>query len=213
MAFQGWPTVALDFFDDLEQDNSKAFWTAHKAVYDNAVLGPMTELTDELAGEFGAVKIFRPYRDIRFSADKSPYRTDIGAAVGTGYIRLSAGGLAAGNGLYQLAPDQLDRYRQVAGSDVTGPELERLVATVTGDGITLVGHDMLKTAPRGFPPDHPRIDLLRYKGLVAWREWPVEPWLGTAQAKDRVKGFLGRTQPLADWLTARVGPPAHDQRR
>lgn len=83
MAFQGWPAAALGFYEGLEQDNSRACWTAHTAIYDEAVLGPMTELTDELTGEFGAVKIFRPYRDIRFSADKLPYRTELGATVGT----------------------------------------------------------------------------------------------------------------------------------
>ena len=81
MSFQGWPEAALDYFEGLERDNSKAYWTAHRAVYDEAVLAPMTDLTDELAPEFGDAKIFRPYRDIRFSADKSPYRTEIGAVV------------------------------------------------------------------------------------------------------------------------------------
>ncbi len=79
MSFQGWPEAALDFFEGLEHDNSKAYWTAHRHIYDEAVLGPMTELTEDLGQEFGPVKIFRPYRDIRFSADKSPYRTEAGA--------------------------------------------------------------------------------------------------------------------------------------
>src|SRR5262249_46036319 len=83
MSFQGWPEAALDFFEGLEQDNSKAYWTAHKAIYSEAVLGPMAELTEDLSPEFGTVKIFRPYRDIRFSADKSPYRADMIATGGT----------------------------------------------------------------------------------------------------------------------------------
>ena len=128
MSFQGWPESALDFFEGLEQDNSRSYWTARKATYEQAVLGPMTELTDELGAEFGPVKIFRPYRDIRFSADKSPYRTEIGATVGSAYIRLSADGLAAGNGMFHLAPDQLSRYRQEVTDDVSGGELERIVA-------------------------------------------------------------------------------------
>src|SRR4029077_17642390 len=78
MAFQGWPEAALDFYDGLEEDNSKAYWTAHKAIYDEAVRGPMTDLTEELGKDFGETKIFRPNRDIRFSADKSPYKTVIG---------------------------------------------------------------------------------------------------------------------------------------
>lgn len=206
MSFQGWPEAALDFYEGLEEDNSKAYWTAHKSIYEAAVLGPMTELIDELADEFGAAKIFRPNRDIRFSADKSPYKTEIGATIGTGYVRLAASGLAAGNGMYQLAPDQLDRYRQAVSRDGTGAELERIVGAVTGNGISLLGHDVLKTAPRGYPADHRRIELLRYKGLVAWQEWPVDTWLSRPAAKDRVREFLVTTQPLADWLGAHVGP-------
>jgi uncharacterized protein (TIGR02453 family) len=206
MTFGGWPETALDFYDDLEQDNSRSFWIAHKAIYDEAVFRPMAELTEELAAEFGDVKIFRPNRDVRFSADKSPYKTAIGATIGPGYVQLSARGLAAGNGMYQLASDQLDRYRQAVASDLTGHELERTIAGVAGHGIGVQGRDVLKTAPRGYPADHPRIELLRYKGVVAWREWPVEPWLSTPQARDHVRDFLVATRPLADWLNAHVGP-------
>jgi uncharacterized protein (TIGR02453 family) len=206
MSFQGWPEVALDFFEGLEQDNSKAYWTAHKAIYSESVLGPMAELTEDLSPEFGAVKIFRPYRDIRFSADKSPYRTDIGATVGSAYIRLSAAGLAAGNGLYHLEPDQLTRYRDAVVDDASGADLGDVVAALSGQDVTLIAHDDLKSAPRGYPADHPRIDLLRRKGLAAYREWPVEPWLGTPAAMDHVREFLVATKPLTDWLDGHVGP-------
>ena len=116
MSFQGWPAEALEFYDGLEADNSKVYWTEHKALYEEAVLGPMTALVEELAPEFGDPKIFRPYRDVRFSKDKSPYKTNIGAVVGDGYIQLSSSGLAAGSGMYVMAPDQLDRYRAAVAS-------------------------------------------------------------------------------------------------
>jgi uncharacterized protein (DUF2461 family) len=67
------------------------------------------------------------------------------------------------------------------------------------------GRDVLKTAPRGYPAEHPRIELLRYKGVVAWQEWPVEPWLTTPDAKRRVAAFLVATRPLAAWLASHVG--------
>ena len=85
MAFSGWPEEALDFYDGLAADNTKTYWTEHKAFYTDKVLGPMTELTEELAAEFGEPKIFRPYRDVRFSRDKSPYKTHIGATIGASY--------------------------------------------------------------------------------------------------------------------------------
>ncbi len=117
MAFTGWPTAALEFYEGLEADNSKAYWTSHKAVYQERVLRPMEELLEDLVPEFGPSKIFRPYRDIRFSNDKTPYKTHIGATVGgTGYVQFSADGLSAGTGMWHLEPDELVKYRAaVAG--------------------------------------------------------------------------------------------------
>jgi len=208
MAFAGWPAEALEFYEGLEADNSKVYWTAHKAVYDEKVRGPMAELVEELAPEFGEPKIFRPYRDIRFSKDKPPYQTHIGAIVGDGYIQLSANGLAVGSGMYHMAPDQLDRYRRAVADDQAGPQLERIIVAIEGQNIAVHGRDVLKTAPRGYPADHPRVGLLRYKGVVTWKQWPVEPWLGTAAAKQHVAGFLTASGPLCTWLNANVGEPA-----
>ncbi|MFJ7247158.1 DUF2461 domain-containing protein [Kitasatospora sp. NPDC098652] len=207
MTFNGWPAEALDFYEHLEADNSKTFWQAHKEQYDEVVRAPMELLLAELEPEFGPGKIFRPNRDVRFSADKSPYKTHIGAYLEAGgYIQLSADGLACGNGMYQLAPDQLDRYRAAVAEDVSGAELERVIARVEKDGPHVHGRDSLKTAPRGFPKDHPRIELLRHKGLVAWQEWPPAKWLGTRTAHTRITAFLRASQPLKDWLDDHVGP-------
>ena len=201
MSFSGWPEEALDFYDGLVADNTKTYWTEHKAVYTEKILGPMTELTEELAAEFGEPKLFRPYRDVRFSADKTPYKTHIGAVVGgTGYIQLSAEGLAVGAGMWQLSPEQLSRYREAVVGDRLGSELEEIVAAIEKAGITVHGHGVLKSAPRGYPADHPRIGLLRNKGLTAWQQWPVEPWLETALAKDRIVSFFRTVMPLTSWL-------------
>jgi len=205
MSFSGWPEEALDFYDGLAADNSKSYWSEHKAIYEQMVLLPMTELTEELAAEFGEPKIFRPYRDVRFSADKSPYKTHSGAVIGgTGYVQLSAEGLGAGAGMWQMAPEHLERYRAAVVSDGPGTELEQVIARIEKADITVHGHGALKSAPRGYPADHPRIALLRYKGLTAWKQWPVEPWLETAAAKDRLISFFRTVQPLCSWLTTHV---------
>jgi uncharacterized protein (TIGR02453 family) len=213
MAFAGWPASASRFYAALEADNSKAYWQANRAVYDEHVRAPMEELLAELEPEFGPWKIFRPYRDVRFSADKSPYKTHIGATIGQGYVQLDAHRLAAGAGVWEMSSDQLDRYRRAVDADRTGTALAALVASARHDGLTVMGHDELKTAPRGFPKDHPRIELLRYKGLVAWREWPVGRWLGNAGAKDRIVEFLRASRPIVDWLATNVGPPEQQPRR
>ena len=206
MAFHGWRAEALEFFDGLEADNSKAYWQRNKDVYDELVRGPMEALLIELEPEWGEGRIFRPYRDVRFSSDKSPYKTNIAAMIGAGYVQLTADGLGAGCGMWEMAPDQLERYREAVDDERSGRRLSGLVAEARGAGLDVSGHGELKTAPRGYPKDHPRIELLRYKGLVTWREWPAGAWLGTKKAKDRVAEFFRLSRPLNQWLRTNVGP-------
>lgn len=207
MTFRGWPSEALEFYDGLEADNSKTYWTAHLEVYEKQVREPMLALLAALEPEFGPGKIFRPYRDVRFSADKTPYKTHMGAWLSYGgYIQLSGDGLAAGSGMYQMAPDQLERYRRAVANDVVGAELERLIESIAAQKIDVVGHGSLKTAPRGYPKDHPRIDLLRHKGLTTWKDWEPAAWLGTAAAQKRIVEFLRASRPLREWLDRNVGP-------
>jgi uncharacterized protein (TIGR02453 family) len=206
MAFRGWRVEALEFFEGLEVDNSRTYWQQNKGVYEQLVRQPMEELLAELAPEWGEGRIFRPYRDVRFSADKTPYKTHIGATLRDGYVQLSATGLAAGAGMWEMAPDQLERYRRAVGDDRSGGELAGIVAAARAAGLEVTGHGVLKTAPKGYPKDHPRIELLRYKGLTAWQEWPAGAWLGTRRARERVVTFLERSGPLNRWLRANVGP-------
>lgn len=204
MAFRGWPVEAVEFFEGLEADNSKAYWQAHKAVYDHSVKGPMLELLAELEPEFGAGRIFRPFRDVRFSADKTPYKTNIAAELPGGYVSMSADELFCGGGLYMPAPDALARYRAAVLDDTWGEELAGIVARLRAQGYDVTAHEVLKTAPKGVDKDHPRIELLRHKGLVMTRTWPVGAWLGTRKAKDRVVAVLTDAKPLYAWLDAHV---------
>src|ERR1700722_6052861 len=205
MAFGGWPAGALSFAAGLEDDNSRDYWTSRKAVYQEQVLRPMEELLEALAPEFGEPKIFRPYRDIRFSHDKTPYKTHIGAPLGSrGYVQLSADGLSAGAGRWHLEPDELTRYRAgVAGPD--GAELAAIVTALSAGGVEVHGHGTLKSAPRGYTADHPRIDLLRPKGLTTGRHWDQEPWLSTPAPLQETREFFRTSAAFCDWLSAHVG--------
>ncbi|MGE5290738.1 MAG: DUF2461 domain-containing protein [Micromonosporaceae bacterium] len=206
MTFNGWPAEAIEFYEGLTADNSRSYWQAHKADYEEFVRRPMIELLAELEPEFGEGKIFRPYRDLRFSKDKTPYKTSIAATLAHGgYVALSADGLSAGSGSYHLEPDQLDRFRRAVADDSSGAKLADIVATVRRAGLQIAAHDVLKTCPKGYPKDHPRVELLRYKGLITWTQWPAGAWLGTSEAKERVAGFLRASTPLNDWLAAHVG--------
>ena len=207
MVFSGWDAEAIEFYEGLAHDNSKAYWHDNKHRYESLVRAPMVALLAELEPQFGVGHIFRPNRDVRFGADKSPYKTAIGATLEKGgYVQFSAEGLASGCGAYVMAADQLDRYRQGVAANPTGLELETIVAALRNTGAEVTAHDALKSAPRGYPKDHPRITLLRNKGLIAWRQWPIAPWLGTKKAKDRVVEFFNAAKPLTGWLDDNVGP-------
>ena len=200
MGFTGWPVEAVDFYEGLEADNSKAYWLEHKRTYEHSVLGPMQELLTELSDEFGAGRVFRPYRDVRFSNDKSPYKLECAAHLPGGYISFSADGLFVGGGLYMPDSSHLQRFRAAVADDESGPALETIVTTLRRDGYDVGAHEVLKTAPKGYPRDHPRIDLLRHKGIVMSRSWPVGAWLGTRRAKDRVVAGLDAVRPLRAWI-------------
>lgn len=201
--FTGFPPTAFEFYEDLEQDNSKTFWQAHKQQYDDAVRAPMTALMETLAEEFGAAKIFRPYRDVRFSHDKTPYKTHQGAYVKTApgagwYAEIGAPCFRTGGGFYRADAAGLKRVRnQIAGAK--GEAFADLVERLQREGWELRG-EQLKTAPRGFEADHPRIDLLRHKSLSLTR--PIEEELvGTAGLADRVRADWRELRPFVEWLT------------
>ena len=205
MAFRGWPIEAVEFYEGLEADNSKVYWQDHREIYERQVKAPREELLTELADEFGPGTMFRPYRDVRFSADKSPYKTTCAARIGAGYVSFSAEGLSAGSGLYMPDPAALQRFRTAVDDPDSGTELDGIVADLRAAGYQITAHDVLKTAPRGYPTDHPRIELLRHKGLAMMKSWPVGAWLGTRKAKDRVVTTLRAAVPLEHWLDRHVG--------
>ncbi len=205
MAFKGWPAEAVEFYERLETDNTKTYWHEHKLVYERSVVGPMEQLLAELAEDFGAGRVFRPFRDVRFSKDKSPYKLNCAAHLPGGYISFSAEGLFVGSGLHMPEPDQLHRFRTAVDGQKSGAELEEIVAVLRKDGYDVGAHHVLKTAPRGYPKDHPRIELLQQKGIVMSRSWPVAAWLGTKKAKDRVVACLVAGRPLHSWLERYVG--------
>jgi uncharacterized protein (TIGR02453 family) len=211
--FSGFSADAFTWFAGLERDNTKAYFTATREVYETQVREPLEEMLEELTADFGGhVKMFRQNRDVRFSPDKSPYKTTTygilyGVAVpGDGlYAQLSARGLYAGTGYYRMARDQLERYREAVAGDRSGPDLEAAAAGAEGAGLELAG-DSLRTAPRGYPRDHPRIELLRRKELIAGRAAPGDGGLDRDAALAHVAGTWRAAEPINAWLDAHVGP-------
>lgn len=208
MSFTGFPVAALDFYDDLEMDNTKSYWEAHKHIYAESVKAPMSALCAELEPEFGPAKIFRPYRDVRFAKDKTPYKNHQGAFVGVGpstgyYVEVSPRGVRVGAGFYEASGPRLAAIRAGMADEKTGRRLQRLVTAYGGDGWD-VGGEQLKTAPRGYAVDHPRIDLLRRKQLFVGRGYGFDAVIHSPDLTERVRSDWRALRPLVEWIATRV---------
>ncbi|HLJ03236.1 MAG TPA: DUF2461 domain-containing protein [Solirubrobacteraceae bacterium] len=208
--FEGFGAGVQEWFRGLEADNSRAYFSARRDFFEESIRDQMAALLDELSGRLGGeVKLFRQNRDIRFSPDKSPYKTNTygviyGTELGALYASISARGLVAGSGYHMMDRDQLERYRESVADGRRGPELERRAAKAQKAGLELWG-ETLATAPRGYPKDHPRIELLRRKSLA------LGATLDFGEAIGRTEGlrFVTRTwktaAPVTGWLDEHVG--------
>jgi uncharacterized protein (TIGR02453 family) len=202
--FTGFPVRALDFYDDLEVDNTRSFWEQHKDTYAEAVRAPMTALVAALEPEFGEPKVFRPYRDVRFAKDKTPYKTHQGAFVAAGaatgwYVEISARGTRVGAGFYDAAGPRLAAIRAGMAHDLHGPRLEKILAGLRRKGFEITG-EQLRTSPRGYDADHPRIGLLRHKQLLAGRRYGFEADDIGPPLLERVRADWRSLRPLVEWV-------------
>jgi uncharacterized protein (TIGR02453 family) len=209
MAFGGFPEAVIDFYTRLEADNSKPFWEANKLVHRDVVKASMAALCEELA-EYGPFHLFRPYNDVRFAKNRPPYKTQQGAygesEGGAGfYVQISASGLLVGAGYYAMRSDQLERFRAAVDADNTGRQLASIVGALPSQH-RVGAIDELKTAPRGYPKDHPRIDLLRRKGLMTSLDFGAPAWIHTKQVPSKVRSVFRAAAPMNEWLDAHVGP-------
>lgn len=211
MRFQGFGEDAVEFYDGLTADNSKAYWTDRNGVYEAHVRAPMQALLDDVEPEFGPGKIFRPYRDLRFARDKRPYKDHCGAIAGQYYVQVGPDGLWVAGGYYSMAGDQVARYRTAVDDDRRGKDLEARLTTLADQGIAVAG-ETLRTRPRGFDPEHPRMELLRHKGLYGWQAWPPDDVLHERSTLDRVTTTWRAVTPLVEWLRDHVGPTEQARR-
>ncbi len=209
-AFRGFPRDALAFYDDLDDDNTRPFWLANRDRWEASVRAPMEHLLAEL-DEFGPFRVFRPFHDRRYVKDRPPYKTHQGAygesEGGTGYyVQIAADGLMADVGYFAMATDQLARFRRSVDAPATGNEVVELVRDAERRGYHVAAVGSLKTAPRGYGRDHPRVELLRLKGLSVRKELGAPRWIHTSQAVARVRDCWTGVADLCAWLERHVGP-------
>lgn len=205
--FTGWPTDGPAFLTEIAAANTPEFWTAHRERHATSVHGPMRALAAALEPEFGPMRVFRPQVNRRFRPDVPPYRTDTGGvATSPGScvlaVVLSATALSVSAGHWMFDAAQLRRYRTAVDGE-SGGELEGLLAGLAGFAVDEARQ--LTGRPRGYPGDHPRIGLLRHRGLQVSRAWPVGAWLGTTEPLDRVRDAWRSVGPLVRWLDTHVG--------
>lgn len=213
--FEGFGPKVHQWFKGLEADNSKDYFAANRDFFEESIRDQMEALLTELSKKFGGeIKMFRQNRDIRFSADKSPYKTNTyGILHGTDvaaeglYASISANGLVAGSGYHMMAPDQLDRYRQGVADDRHGPELAKLVGEAQKAGLE-VWSASLATPPRGYPKDHERIELLRRKSLALGATLKSGRGIGRTDALQFVAKTWRAAAPVTGWLDEYVGASA-----
>jgi uncharacterized protein (TIGR02453 family) len=212
-SFTGFGDAAVEFYDGIIADNSKAYWTDNRAIYESDVRAPMLALLTELSEEFaemGRPKVFRPYRDVRFAKDKSPYKTHCGGVVeqargaGAYYVQIGSDGLWIGGGSFHMWPAQLARYRTAVAEDRRGDSLRQILDQLTRAGWEIRG-DQLRTAPRGFTADHPRIDLLRRKAVYAMVGFEPDDALHDRRTLARVRAAWRELRPLNEWVADHIG--------
>lgn len=213
--FPGFDPEGFAWFNGLEADNSKAYFDANRATYLERVRGPLEALFSELTERYGgSVKMFRQHRDTRFSADKRPIKTTTyGLIVDRPdsrlplYAQLSARGLFAGTGLYELAPDQLQRYREAVYDEDSGTALDTLVRELVADGFEVSG-EALASVPRGYAKSHPRARLLAHKELLIGRLAPPAACLGREAGLGHVTFAWDALGDFIAWADEHVGPSA-----
>jgi uncharacterized protein (DUF2461 family) len=210
--FRGWRADATAFLAEIDADNTSEFWSAHRHRHAAAVLAPMRALAAELEAEFGPVRVFRPFVNRRFRPDASPYRTDTGGVTTSagGCVRavvLSSTTLSVAAGHWSFDRGQLRRFRAAVGG-AAGAQLIEVLGRLDGpDGMALDPGRPLTGTPRGYRADHPRVGLLRHRGVQVTRSWPAGAWLATPEPVERVRAAWRAAEPLVGWLDAHVGPP------
>lgn len=208
--FRGFPQGGLDFLRELEESNEREWFKANRARYDELLVAPARALGEELeAAGFGRAHLFRPWNDTRFHPGP-PIKEHVGLAVGYEgaggfYVELSLDGLFVAAGLHNPAPDQVERMRRLVADGRSAAPLEQAIAGAEAAGLRL-GEPALTRAPRGYPADHPRIELLRRRALTVSQRHRLAGWIHRPAAGARIRGQLDAAAPLVRWLRERVGP-------
>jgi uncharacterized protein (TIGR02453 family) len=198
------------FFSDLDENNNREWWKANSSRFDQEVKQPIQLLVNSLKPEFGSIKVFRPFRDVRFSADKRPYNAHASfAAEGTGgmlYFQIGANEVRIAGGRWQPSPAELGKFREVISDVRLIGDLREQLAERENDGLRADDEAVLKTAPRGYSIDDPNIDLLRRTKLSLMRVESVNSWLSSSSPLETVTATWRSVELWNAWLQENISP-------
>lgn len=206
------------FLKALKKNNNRDWFNDHKSEYENAkdnVLGFIQELVvafstfdSSLRGLEAKDCLFRIYRDTRFSKDKTPYKTNLGASINAGgkksmgpgyYVHLEPGGSFIAGGIWMPPADEVKKIRQEI--DYNGKDLKKILTKPSFKKAFggLSREHALKTAPKGYPKDHPDIELLKLNSFIVWKNVSDKDILEPKSIKSLTT--LGKEmKPLMDFL-------------
>jgi len=206
-AFQGFPPEAIEFLRELEANNDRDWFKANRARYEEHLVAPAKALAEDLL-DLGHPRLFRPWNDTRFRPGP-PIKEHVGLAIGYEgaggfYVELSLDGLLVAAGLHNPAADQVERLRQAVDGGRTAASLTRAIARAQDAGLGLNAPDLVR-APRGYPANHPRVELLRRRSFTVARRHKIGPWLHKPRAGTRIREELQAAKPLVRWLREHVG--------
>jgi uncharacterized protein (DUF2461 family) len=216
--FHGFSASAFEWFAGLEQDNSRDYFNATRERYQAEVRNPFTLMLQELSGTFGGtVAVFRQQNDMRFTRT-DPYKTRTYGVLAFEapvrarlYADISARGLYAGTGYQRFASDQLRRYRDSVIDEQLGAGLAASLLTTQETGLELIS-DSITSVPRGYPRNHPRDALLRFRSLLVGRLMTGASSIAREEALNHVAGAWHAAAALTTWLDEHVGPSTLEPR-
>jgi uncharacterized protein (TIGR02453 family) len=218
--FEGFADSDAKFFKELSRHQTREWFQSHKQEFEEGWNRPMKMLLSEVREaidkayphcDLDEPKVFRIFRDVRFSKDKTPYKThvagyipiklmaratEVPAAI---YLQLGIEAIV-GAGQYMMDGPALQRYRSAVANDTQGKQLQRILARLSAKGLEVSSYDQLARVPKGFPPDHPRADLLKRKGLIVSLPDLPRPLI---TSRKFLPWLVERAQPMAplvEWL-------------
>ena len=225
--FNGFPREGITFLSDLSGNNNTTWFKQHRDEYDNHVLEPSRAFINAMGRRLESItpdiiadprvnrSLFKINRDIRFSKNKTPYKTHLAIWFWEGvgkrmecsgyYFHLEPDRLMLGVGIHRFPKDILDKYRHAVVDKKKGPALARALGKVTGSGRCTIGGSHYKRVPRGFDPEHKNVALLLHDGLYAGMETPLPDELFTGDIVDFCAERYAEMAPLHEWLVDVVG--------